>query len=190
MDQALPRGDDDADTLFAAVGRTITSWEELELQLAVLHSIFIGTPRTLDALQEYGSRYGTVSPRIVAVERAGATYFIKHCDQAVEGKFKALVQDIHALVLERHRIAHGRVTAMPTHDLSERFFLGAPWYSITKLKMDVAAMDSTMVIERGKAFQALCFRTFWFSEELSPSPLSEIPFRQQFRRNRDQSERD
>jgi hypothetical protein len=102
-------GDLSADLTFAAVGRAMSEWEELELYLARLYAKFIGIPPIKAiAIPEYRDAPNFHS-RATAIKNAATKYFISHPDQEREGEFKQILEEIRQLASRRNDIAHGVV---------------------------------------------------------------------------------
>jgi hypothetical protein len=176
-------GEPNPDVLFLSIGRALSQWEMLELNLAILHTIFVGQPRLIDALQQYGTDNGTVRARLNAVKAAGERFFLIHCDQGSEGEFSSIIKALAAASTERHRIAHGIVTPVALVDPDDadsegwitigsryNYFLGAPWYSTKSLKMSFAEMDASMIDDRRSLFYDLAKRVKNLGDLLSPEP--------------------
>jgi hypothetical protein len=52
---APTRGDDSPGLTFEWAGRAISQWEHIEFQLALLYSVFAGSPNNGKTVQEYGA---------------------------------------------------------------------------------------------------------------------------------------
>jgi hypothetical protein len=109
------RGDPSADLTFAAVGRAMSGWEELELYLARLYAKFLGIPPIKAiAIPEYRD-VANFHSRATAIQNAADKYFISHPNQDREGEFKQVLGDIRQLASRRNDIAHGVVKLWWNH---------------------------------------------------------------------------
>lgn len=181
---ADPLSDFDVDhgAIFLAVGLALTTWKKVELGFACLHSIFIGEPRLIKAYDAYGQQNGVFARRINAVEHAAERYFTGNPDQGREGTLRHLIKDATTLSVDRHRIAHGILMGVPTYDPASkdaneyvfptiRYTLGAPWYSVSKLKTNLFGIGgSTAINASAEKFEKLASSLFNFANILSPEP--------------------
>jgi hypothetical protein len=103
--------DNDLRKICAAVGLALSQWETMELGLAILYSIFLGKPKDLNLLIQFGDLGPTFSSRKVVLERAAEQYFIAHPNQDDEGELREILEWATGLSKHRHQIAHG--TAWP-----------------------------------------------------------------------------
>jgi hypothetical protein len=143
------RGDPEAAITYAAKGRAISVWEEVEITLSQLYAVLTGSPRlSREACQRYGEPLN-FKDRLAGLEEAGARYFVTHYNQGVEGEFAALVERTGRLSVRRNELTHSWVQPIQfgkTHqrlgsgeDQSTtrwRFFLVPPTY--TSGKFDAA----------------------------------------------------
>lgn len=104
-------GDDDPDDLYHAMGKFTSTWEFLEVALAMLYAEFIKQPN-FSGYQQYGSAK-IFKERLAVLCRAANSHFIAHPNQILEGEFDWLVSDITDLSVARNNIAHGVVATMP-----------------------------------------------------------------------------
>ncbi|NBR59873.1 MAG: hypothetical protein EBT89_12050 [Opitutaceae bacterium] len=105
-------GDADASITYAAVGRALSAWERLELDLIMLYAGLL-KQRPLDARRNPKYLEANVfRTRMAEVERAARCYFILHPDQALEGDFRTASNLVTNLSSRRHEIAHGIVTPL------------------------------------------------------------------------------
>jgi len=102
-------GDVDANLTYAAVGRAMSEWEELELYLARLYAAFTGvTP--LKAISTSAYRNAAIfRERARVIEEVAKAYFIKHPNQEIEAEFSNLICEIREFSARRNDIAHGVV---------------------------------------------------------------------------------
>lgn len=104
-----PRGDYHEDITYTSVGRFITQWENIEIELSHLYAIFVGKYFKPEAYDEYYDRSKTLNQRLRTLEEVAQNYFIKHPDQVNEYDFAALVEKVKGFSERRHEIAHGIV---------------------------------------------------------------------------------
>jgi hypothetical protein len=103
------KGDDNQDILYAAVGRVISQWENVELGLSHLYAIFIGQPFSVGIYAQYYEPSKTFMTRLAAVERQSERFFQKAPNQEIEGDFCDLVKRVSGFSERRHEVAHGFV---------------------------------------------------------------------------------
>jgi hypothetical protein len=108
-------GDTSADLTFAAVGRAMSEWEELERYLARLYSKFLKIPpiRAI-AVPEYRNA-AIFRVRADVIEKAAERYFVAHPAQDREAGFTQLMTEIRQLSNRRNDIAHGVVKLWWNH---------------------------------------------------------------------------
>ena len=155
-------GDLDPEATYAAVGRALSSWEQMEAGFASLYSIFVGFPFQLEYVREFGNERAVFSKRLPLVQQSADRYYVKNINQENEGNTRLLLRDACKLSLQRNRIAHGIVEEITVHDLSEitdnvasykRYALKAPWHAAGKLKMGSAgALASSNILDLGNEF--------------------------------------
>src|ERR1700680_2245928 len=102
-------GDANADSTYAAVGRAMSEWEQLELYLARLYAKFLGVPPIEAIARPEYTRVAISRERARVIEDAARAYFIKHPDQTLESTFESLICDARKLAVRRNDIAHGVV---------------------------------------------------------------------------------
>jgi hypothetical protein len=133
-------GDDDIDTTFAGVGRVLTQWESIELELSVIYAVFMGRPGDSEASREYGrGRTFTDRAKMVA-ERAEKSLR----NQALEDEFDQIMCAIRHFADRRNEVAHGIVR--PIHwimpgriqqtDYNFKFCLVPSYYNYKKYGPD------------------------------------------------------
>jgi hypothetical protein len=97
------------DPVYLAVGKALSAWEELEVEVAGLFAIFIGAPRTsLEAYAAYASALG-FSGRSGLVEKASDQFFVRRPAQDHEATLDNLLCHLRGWSLRRNDIAHGVV---------------------------------------------------------------------------------
>lgn len=110
--QPIPtRGDVNADSTFAGVGRVLTQWENVEIHLSELYSYFVGKPQEMPAIALYGLPK-IFSDRMNALEQAAHQHFIATPDQANEGEFCRIARAARGFSARRNEVGHGVVHDM------------------------------------------------------------------------------
>lgn len=103
------RGDSTREVVYEAVGRALSNWEDVELDLACLYAAFLGI-KPVDAIAQPEYVAARIfKERADVIVRAGDSHFVKNCDQAIEGEFKQLIIEARLLAERRNDIAHGVV---------------------------------------------------------------------------------
>lgn len=104
----LPQyGDVSEDETYKGVGRIMSAWETIEFQLCIIHAVFCGDPRG-EAMRLYGVQ--RVFPgRLDTLSKAAKEYIIRHPNQANEGTFDKLLEEVRGYVDRRNEVAHGVV---------------------------------------------------------------------------------
>src|SRR5437868_3763424 len=101
-------GDAQDDTTYAAVGRFMSAWEELEVTLSHLHAALVKRPFDAEALWGYGD--GRIfADRLKILEAAADGFARAKPDQALEGDFCSLLRSVRGFADRRNDIAHGIV---------------------------------------------------------------------------------
>ncbi len=101
-------GDPKEDDTYMGVGRVLSAWEGVELVLGQIYSHFVGMCYQLGAFHEYGA--GRIfSERFVIIARAAEKFFVKWCDQDLEGEFLRNSLAVHGFSNRRNDVAHGIV---------------------------------------------------------------------------------
>ena len=106
---SLPqKGDADAISTYAGVGRVLSQWEEVEVELSAIYTILRGKHRQLAAFHEYG--LGRIfADRVQIFEKAMEAFFIKRPNQQLEGEMFVILQRVKNLANRRNEVAHGLV---------------------------------------------------------------------------------
>ena len=109
------KGDENNDSTYSAVGRVLTQWERVEVELAHLYACFKGQPtNSLNQIREYGS--GTIfRERAQKLADAAHSYFRANCCQHHEGDFDALMRRCLGFSARRNDVAHGVVDFLNLH---------------------------------------------------------------------------
>ena len=156
-------GDLDDETTYAGIGRVVSEWEEVEVALAELHSLFIGKYLRRPGIREYGDG-STSSTRIRKLCSAAERFFQKWPSQAFEKDFENVVNRVQNYAARRHDVARGVVRAIqftrmphshnkddfphycvvpPDYNYKNFSHSNLPMYLYTRAEMDIiqAAMD-------------------------------------------------
>ncbi|MGC2414171.1 MAG: hypothetical protein WA459_15915 [Stellaceae bacterium] len=102
-------GDTNADLTYAAVGRAMSEWEEVELYLARLYAAFLGIPPIEAIARPEYTRVAVARERSRVIEEVAHAYFVRHPDQTLESEFETLICDARNFAARRNDIAHGVV---------------------------------------------------------------------------------
>jgi hypothetical protein len=104
-----PRGDYSEDITYRSVGRFISSWESIEVELSHWYAIFVGKYFKPEAYDEYHDQSKTLKQRLRTLEEAARLYFVKCPNQINERDFEVLIEKVRGFSERRHEIAHGIV---------------------------------------------------------------------------------
>jgi hypothetical protein len=104
-----PRGDDHEDITYAAVGRLISSWEGIEVELSHLYAIFTGQYLKREAYDRYYDNSKNFAGRMRTLEESAQQFFIGASHQNNETDLSELVKKIRGFSVRRHEVAHGIV---------------------------------------------------------------------------------
>ena len=102
------RGDDDQDTTFAGVGRLLTQWEMIEVELAQIYGWLVNRPDEIEALHQYGVP-GTFTERIKGLRMVADVYFQWNPHQDSEAEFCSLTTKVLNFSARRNDVAHSVV---------------------------------------------------------------------------------
>jgi hypothetical protein len=95
------------------MGRAISAWERMEMELAIIYSILTRRPGQPGAIDEYGSAGKTLDQRLDQVQAAWNQFAPLAPNQGKEADLKAaigvLMQGVRDRAAVRARIAHGMV---------------------------------------------------------------------------------
>jgi hypothetical protein len=107
--QPLPSaGNADPNDIYNGVGRVLSQWEIVELQLGYLYSAFVLKHQDWEALLEYG-RGSSSKDRFSVLSKAAKQFFIVHSDQTIEGELECLLRRTNSFKDRRHDVAHAIV---------------------------------------------------------------------------------
>jgi hypothetical protein len=101
-------GDANDDFTYAGVGRVLSQWEHVELQLGYLHSALRGKYQDYDTMIDYGVG-SAFRDRFRRLEAAARAFFVRYSSQEFEARFEALRTKVLAFADRRHDVAHGIV---------------------------------------------------------------------------------
>ena len=132
-------GDDKEDATYAAVGRVLSQWENIEGELSHIFALCIGKMWTNEAYDQYYAEGKTTKSRLCTVEETARQYFISSPNQEAEGCLRRLIEGARGFADRRHEVAHGIVRPInwywsllkPTHfepDTSNPVCLVPPHY--------------------------------------------------------------
>lgn len=102
-------GDDNEETTYAAVGRVLSQWENIEAELSHIFALCIGKMWTNEAYDRYYEDGKTTRGRLSVVEDAARQYFIGSPNQEAEGCLRRLIEGARGFADRRHEVAHGIV---------------------------------------------------------------------------------
>jgi hypothetical protein len=100
------RGDPDENTTCAGVGRVLTRWENVEIELSHMFAICIGKYHQEAAYDEYYDRGKTTQARIKSVEEKAERVLQ---NQQLEADFCIFARKTGKFSERRHEVAHGMV---------------------------------------------------------------------------------
>jgi hypothetical protein len=101
-------GDTDPYDTFSGVGLVMSEWESIEFNLARLYSVFVGQGSRGNAIQDYGK--GKIfRERRIGLQAVARAYFMKRCDQQLEGEFDLVCTTADGFADRRNEVAHGIV---------------------------------------------------------------------------------
>jgi hypothetical protein len=102
------RGDDHEDTTYAGIGRITSRFEEIEVELSYIYSLFVDRPEEMEAIKEYGTE-NNFHERIGRLVKAGHGYFLRQPNQELEADFDRITDIARKYAARRNDIAHGIV---------------------------------------------------------------------------------
>ena len=101
-------GNSNPNYTYRSVGRVLSEWEGVEIQLGYVYTAAAGNPGDWYALLEYGKK-STSARRLEILRKAVTAFFVKLPNQEVEGRVERLVTMAGFFAARRHDIAHGIV---------------------------------------------------------------------------------
>jgi hypothetical protein len=101
------RGNISQSVMFAAMGRALNAWEEVEISMAHLYAAFLTGDRfDPTANHAYGVE-ANFNQRSAGLQRIADNHFIGRPSQSIEGEFYRLIQLVTHYSARRNDIAHG-----------------------------------------------------------------------------------
>ena len=178
------RGDAASDTLYLAVGKALSQWETLEIELGQLFAVLVESPS-----QAASRAYGVVASalgRRDLLEKAAEVYFAKRSEDDYT-TFDNLMKALKHASTCRNNIAHGHVREYAAPDMEGGgFYLVAPDYNTRRtvafidLSADSAdpfaysrhryAYTATQVTEVGGRFAVLAREANNLARQLNRRP--------------------
>ena len=137
-------GDSDADSIYLAVGKSLSTWESLEQLFAHLYGIFIGT-ESAAALRAFGC-ITSAGGRRDAIRESGAVFFFeKAISKDISGKLQKLLDHFGNAAGKRNDIGHGIVGRLPQQYKADGFFLMPPEYVSNRNKFLVTVQADELI---------------------------------------------
>jgi hypothetical protein len=106
------RGNRSCRALYEAIGRALSTWEELEARLAGLYAALCGQSQFDDDANNAYGRELNFRNRLAELERAGCRYFVKRPDQTLEGELAWVIRHAKGYSQRRNDVAHGVVRVL------------------------------------------------------------------------------
>lgn len=100
-----PKGDDNMDTLYAAVGRALSQWERYEAHLAMLFSAVVTGMETDIARRAYCA-VRTFEGRAEMLRAASEAYFFIYPDPNLQERLKTVIKEAKTFSERRNEITH------------------------------------------------------------------------------------
>jgi len=125
----LPRGDASADILYAAVGRALSQWEQLETNLALCFSAFVGASLKDGAVLAYGTVTAFTGRRDMV--KVAFEAFPARSHEKI-APFKDILNRAGNFSARRNEIAHGIVTRLTVEQVDNGCYLLPPLYNTNK----------------------------------------------------------
>jgi hypothetical protein len=135
-------GDPVDDHTYAGVGRVLSQWEVIEIEISGIYAAFTGRYHSVAVRHEYGA--GLIfTLRADLTKKAAQKFFIKKPNQNLEACFDLLMNEVENFSDRRNEVAHGIVRPLQFirllnvgDRLGLQFFLIPPIY--TKRKFDIS----------------------------------------------------
>jgi hypothetical protein len=180
-------GDKDEAVTFAAVGRALSKWEELEHAMAQSFISLVGYGRCVEAHRAYGSIMANKG-RLDMIEAAQEAFFLirkSEEHQAIQKKLVDLMYDVKELAKRRNEIAHGIVVIKLGEDLDDyrdASYVLAPSYS-TKTKRKLFVVSDTKIMGWAPAYEysskEINIIGGWFESLRHPAQMVALAIRRQ-----------
>ncbi|SHH24973.1 hypothetical protein SAMN05444169_6534 [Bradyrhizobium erythrophlei] len=101
-------GDPDPNHTYFSVGRVLSQWEGVEIQLGYVYTAAVGRLGDWWALLEYGEGRAFLG-RFNILKAAISNLFVRLPNQEVEGKLDCFLIKVNDFAARRHDVAHGIV---------------------------------------------------------------------------------
>jgi hypothetical protein len=102
------RGDADQNDTYAGVGRVLSQWEAIEVELSHVYSLLVYRHEDLEALREYG-RPTIFRDRLDSLQRAAERYFQSNPHQETESEFSDIAKIARNFSARKNDVAHSIV---------------------------------------------------------------------------------
>jgi hypothetical protein len=177
-------GDRDENNLFAAIGRALTEWEQVEAACAELFAIVVSVSNKSTHQAPAIRAYGTVisfPARCEMLKAAADAYFHRRKKKKVQfsGRLMKLLNDCQQFSARRNEIAHGRVINVVRSRGNKNkqigFLLIPSFYNPKKYKIDrivTYQYSSKEVIYFSQEFTKLYLQVYAFGEALGMPPIT------------------
>ena len=106
--ELVREGDADPKQIYMSVGRVLSQWEGVEIQLGYIYTAATGRHGDWYALLEYGEG-NTTARRLRVVHEAVDAFFVRRPYQDAEARVACLLKSAGFFAARRHDIAHGVV---------------------------------------------------------------------------------
>jgi hypothetical protein len=106
--ELVREGDANPEVLCMAVGRLLSQWEGVEIQLGYIYAAAVEQHGDWDALRDYGAGT-TTARRLDLLQSAVDTFSVRYPDQAAEGQINAVINLATLFAARRHDVAHAIV---------------------------------------------------------------------------------
>jgi hypothetical protein len=102
------KGDSDPNYTYISVGRVLSQWEGVKIELGYVYTAVAGNHGDWYKLLEYveGSSF---KGRFCILEKALSSFFVKHPEQEIEAKLECFLKKVNKFAARRHDVAHGIV---------------------------------------------------------------------------------
>jgi hypothetical protein len=129
-------GDQSEEVLYAAVGRALSLWEELEEDLADLFAGFVGSEKRVHSSSNPACRaYGSIpnfSSRADMLSAAAEAFFENFSHPALRSRYRETIKQCREFSARRNEIAHGTLH----YDSELGCFLRPAYYNSRKFPDD------------------------------------------------------
>jgi hypothetical protein len=121
------RGNRSNRALYEAIGRALSTWEELETILPGLYAALCGHSRFDPAANNAYGKEPNFRKRLTALERAGSRYFMRKPDQILEGELAWVIRNSAGYSRRRNDVAHGVVRLLDPQQGTLTVSVPAQW---------------------------------------------------------------